>query len=99
VLTEPGVFGIFRPVLILPAGIAGRLSKAEWETILAHEICHVGCHDNLTAAIYMVGRVALLVFIRWCGGLEHGWLPSESARATKKFCGWRRAPKYTLKAF
>jgi bla regulator protein BlaR1 len=54
VLCEPGVFGIFRPVLTLPDGMAGRLSKAEWEAILAHEICHVRCHDNLTAVIYML---------------------------------------------
>jgi bla regulator protein BlaR1 len=53
-LCEPGVFGIFRPVLILPDGMAEHLDKAEWEAILAHEICHVRCHDNLTAAIYMV---------------------------------------------
>jgi bla regulator protein blaR1 len=51
---EPGVFGIFRPFLILPDGIAEHLSKAEWEAILAHEICHVRCRDNLTAVIYMV---------------------------------------------
>src|SRR5205807_611652 len=31
VLFEPGVFGIFRPFLILPDGIAQHLSKAEWE--------------------------------------------------------------------
>jgi uncharacterized protein (TIGR03435 family) len=54
VLREPGVFGIFRPVLMLPEGMAGHLSKAEWEAILAHEICHVRCHDNLTAVIYMI---------------------------------------------
>ena len=54
VLCEPGVFGIFRPFLILPDGIAEHLSKAEWEAILAHEICHVRCHDNLTAVIYML---------------------------------------------
>jgi bla regulator protein blaR1 len=53
VLCEPGVFGIFRPVLMLPEGMAGHLSKAEWEAILAHEICHVRCRDNLTAVIYM----------------------------------------------
>jgi len=53
-LCEPGVFGMFRPVLMLPDGMAGQLSQAEWEAILAHEICHVRCHDNLTAAIYMV---------------------------------------------
>jgi len=54
VLCEPGVFGIFRPVLMLPEGMAGHLSKAEWEAILAHELCHVRCYDNLTAVIYML---------------------------------------------
>jgi bla regulator protein BlaR1 len=54
VLCEPGVFGIFRPVLTLPDGMAAHLSKGEWEAILAHEICHVRCHDNLTAVIYML---------------------------------------------
>jgi bla regulator protein BlaR1 len=52
-LCEPGVFGIFRPVLMLPDGMAEQLSKAEWEAILAHEMCHVRCRDNLTAVLYM----------------------------------------------
>ena len=30
-------------------------------SILAHEMCHVRCHDNLTAVIYMVVESALLV--------------------------------------
>jgi uncharacterized protein (TIGR03435 family) len=51
---EPGVFGIFRPVLLLPQGIDDRLSQAQLDTIIAHEICHVRRRDNLTAAIHMV---------------------------------------------
>ena len=54
VLREPGVFGIFWSVLLLPEGMAEHFSKAEWEAILAHEICHARCYDNLTAAIYML---------------------------------------------
>jgi bla regulator protein BlaR1 len=54
VLREPGVFGVFRPVLLLPEGMAEELSKPEWEAILAHELCHARCYDNLTAAIYML---------------------------------------------
>ncbi len=50
---EPGVFGVFRPVLLLPEGIAERLTPAQWETILTHELCHVRRRDNLTAAIHM----------------------------------------------
>jgi uncharacterized protein (TIGR03435 family) len=51
---EPGVFGIFRPVLYLPAEIASRLSDAELDAILAHELCHARCRDNLTAAMHMI---------------------------------------------
>ena len=51
---EPGVFGIFRPVLWLPAGIADRLDGAELEAILAHELCHIRRRDNLLSAIHML---------------------------------------------
>jgi uncharacterized protein (TIGR03435 family) len=50
---EPGVFGIFRPVLWLPAGIGDRLDDAELEAILAHELSHIRRRDNLLATIHM----------------------------------------------
>ena len=53
-LIEPGIFGIIRPVLLLPKGITDRLSTAQLGTIIAHEMCHVRRRDNLTAAIHMV---------------------------------------------
>jgi bla regulator protein blaR1 len=53
VLREPGVFGVFHPVLVLPDGMAEHLSKAEWDAVLAHELCHVRCRGNFTAAISM----------------------------------------------
>jgi uncharacterized protein (TIGR03435 family) len=51
---EPGVFGIFRPVLVLPAGITGHLTPAHLEAILAHELCHARRRDNLTSALHML---------------------------------------------
>ena len=51
---EPGLIGIFRPVLMLPDGIQVRLSMQEMEAILAHELCHFRRRDNLTAAIHML---------------------------------------------
>jgi bla regulator protein blaR1 len=50
---EPGVFGLFRPILILPEGIADSLPPEQMQTILAHELCHVRYRDNLTAALHM----------------------------------------------
>ena len=51
---EPGIFGIFRPVLLLPEGILDRLSAGQLRAILAHEMCHVRRRDNLTFALHQV---------------------------------------------
>ena len=51
---EPGVFGIFRPVLLLPAGIADRLLPAQLQSVLSHESAHVCRRDNFWAAIHML---------------------------------------------
>ena len=53
VLLEPGIFGIVRPVLLLPEGIADHLTPEHLKAILDHELCHVRGRDNLTAAIHM----------------------------------------------
>ena len=69
-LFEPGVVGVRRPVLVLPEGIAERLSLAELNAILAHELCHVRRRDNLTGAIHMLVQ-ALFWFhplVWWLGG-------------------------------
>ena len=51
---EPGIFGVFRPVLLLPEGIDERLTPEQMEAIVAHELCHVRRRDNLAAASHMV---------------------------------------------
>jgi bla regulator protein blaR1 len=51
---EPGVFGIRRPVLLLPEGISDRLAPAQLDAVLVHEMCHVRRRDNLTGAIHLM---------------------------------------------
>lgn len=51
---EPGVFGIVRPILLLPAGIADHLEDAQLDAIIAHELCHIRRRDNLAAAFHMI---------------------------------------------
>jgi len=51
---EPGLFGIWRPVILLPQDIDTRLSAAELDAVLAHEACHRDHRDNLMAAIHML---------------------------------------------
>jgi beta-lactamase regulating signal transducer with metallopeptidase domain len=66
---EPGVFGVRRPVLLLPAGITDRLTPPQLKAIVAHELCHVRRRDNLATAIHM-GVEALFWFhplVWWLG--------------------------------
>jgi len=51
---EPGVVGVLRPIVLLPDGIAARLTRAQLSTILEHELCHVRRRDNLTAGVHML---------------------------------------------
>jgi len=55
---EPGVFGILRPVLSVPQGMADHLDDAQLKAIFAHELCHVRTRDNLTAALHMLVEAA-----------------------------------------
>ena len=50
---EPGVFGLRAPVLVWPRGIDDRLTDAQIEAVLAHELAHIRRRDNLTSAIHM----------------------------------------------
>lgn len=46
-VSEPGVWGVLRPVVVLPEGVAERLDDAELETVFMHELAHVKRWDNL----------------------------------------------------
>lgn len=52
-VTEPGVFGVFAQILLLPEGIADSLTPGQFDAILAHELRHIRYRDNLTAALHM----------------------------------------------
>ncbi len=57
-LMEPGVFGVFQPVLLWPERLSAQLEDIHLEAILAHEIMHARRYDNLTAAIHMLVEAA-----------------------------------------
>lgn len=48
---EPGVWGIRKPVLLLPETIADYLSDAELEAVILHEVVHVARRDNLASLL------------------------------------------------
>ncbi len=101
-LLEPGVFGILRPVLLLPKGITDKLTPGQLEAIIAHELRHLRYRDNLTAALHMCVE-ALFWFhplVWWIGArlmdererdcdeavLTQGSHPGEYARGIVQVC-------------
>lgn len=59
-LKEPALLGIFRQTVIVPTGLSDRLTEAEFESVLLHELAHARRRDNLTSAF-----VHSLVSIFW----------------------------------
>ena len=51
---DPGVWRIFRPVIILPENMSGELSEPELEAVLMHEVIHIQRRDNLVASLQMI---------------------------------------------
>jgi beta-lactamase regulating signal transducer with metallopeptidase domain len=66
---EPGLVGIWRPILLLPEGIHESLTEQEMNAVLAHELCHLRRRDNLTAAMHMVVEAVFWFYpvVWWLG--------------------------------
>jgi len=54
---EPGVFGLWKPVVLVPEGISERLQPDEFESVLAHEYAHFRRRDNIAAVLQMTVEV------------------------------------------
>jgi TonB family protein len=52
--SEPGVYGIWHPVLVIPEEMPRQLGPAEVEAVLAHELVHVARRDNLWSNLQML---------------------------------------------
>ena len=101
-LLEPGVFGVFRPVLLLPEGITDNLTPNQFDAVLAHELRHVHFRDNLTAALHMSVETLFWFhpLVWWIGAqltaererdcdeavLVHGSRPGDYARGIVRIC-------------
>lgn len=66
---EPGVFGTFRPVLLLPRGITERLTETQMDAVIGHELCHVRRRDNLAATMHMLVEATFWFYplVWWMG--------------------------------
>ena len=79
-LLEPGAVGWFRPILLLPAGIEDHLTPPQLKAVLAHEVCHIQRHDNLTAAIHMFVEAVF-----WCHPLVW-WIGAKMMEERERAC-------------
>ncbi|HLK68264.1 MAG TPA: TIGR03435 family protein [Bryobacteraceae bacterium] len=77
---EPGIFGVFRPLLLLPQGLPDRLTRAQLDAVLAHEMCHLRRRDNLAAGLHM-----LVEAIFWFDPLVW-WLESRLVEERERAC-------------
>lgn len=52
-LIEPGVWHVWRPVVVLPREMPDHLTEGELEAVMMHEMIHIARHDNLINSIQM----------------------------------------------
>ncbi|HRT49697.1 MAG TPA: M56 family metallopeptidase [Anaerohalosphaeraceae bacterium] len=57
-VSGPAVFGVFRPVLLMPAERVGELTREELEHVFLHELAHVKRGDLLVHGVGMVLQIA-----------------------------------------
>lgn len=76
----PGVFGVFRPVVIVPRAVLSELNQSQLQAVLAHEMCHVRRRDNLTATLHKFVEV-----IFWFHPLIW-WIGSNLLREREAAC-------------
>jgi beta-lactamase regulating signal transducer with metallopeptidase domain len=54
VFIEPGIWGAWRPMVLLPEVVFNELTESELETVLIHELTHVRRWDNLLGDLHMI---------------------------------------------
>ena len=74
---EPALLGIWHSTITIPKGLYQRLTSAEFETVLLHELAHARRRDNLTGAF-----VHCLVCVFWFHPLL--WLAEKRLRIERE---------------
>ncbi|MEW6127483.1 MAG: M56 family metallopeptidase [Acidobacteriota bacterium] len=50
---EPGIWGVFRPTIVLPETLSETLNQEELDAVMMHELVHLSRHDNLLSNLQM----------------------------------------------
>jgi len=56
-VSSPAIGGLFRPSIVLPAGLAGTLSAQQIRWVLLHELAHIRRHDLWVAALQRLVQI------------------------------------------
>jgi beta-lactamase regulating signal transducer with metallopeptidase domain len=75
----PAVFGVFRPVLLMPAGKLQNMTMQDAENIFLHELAHIKRGDLFVHAIYMILQIAY-----WFNPLV--WLVRKPLQNLRELC-------------
>ena len=78
-VSTPAVFGVARPVLILPARDLSTLSKRDAEHILMHELAHIKRGDLIVHALALVVQI-----VYWFNPLV--WVAQRRMRGLRELC-------------
>jgi len=78
-VVSPAVFGVFRPVLLMPAKDMGKLSRRDAEHILLHELAHIKRGDLKVHAFYM-----MLQIVYWFNPLL--WVVRRQLQHLRELC-------------
>lgn len=82
-INSPLLFGIRRPVVVLPRGMADTLSDTELRHIILHELIHLRKRDNLRLTVALSIRA-----IHWFNPLVH-LAAAEYTRSNERYCDSR----------
>jgi len=77
---EPGIFGVFSPVLLWPSGLSQLLDDAQVGAIVAHEIEHVRRRDNLFSTLH-----ALVEILFWFHPAVY-WMRAKLSEERERAC-------------
>jgi len=78
-IQSPAVFGLFRPILLMPVGYLRKLSRKDTEYMLLHELAHIKRGDLIAHSVYM-----LLQVVYWYNPML--WLVRRKLRLLRELC-------------
>ena len=91
-VTAAGLWGIWRPTVLLPEAAASRLSDEELEAVMLHELLHVERRDNL-AIVLQKSLLALLWFYPLIWLLDKKLFEERERACDEEVVRLRQSPK------